>query len=60
VIQIGEAEDFVAVKTPQAKIKRPAFNWLCVAQLNFAARMKAFAMRRADAAKRRKHTGFVQ
>ena len=60
VIQIGEAEDFVAVKTPRAKIKRPAFNWLCVAQLNFAARMKAFAMRRADSAKRRKHTGFVQ
>jgi len=60
VIQIGESKDFVQVKTPLAKPKRPAFNWLYIAQLNIAGRFKAFAVRRHSARKQKKHTGYIQ
>jgi hypothetical protein len=55
VIQIGEA--FTPIETPSAKIKRPAWGWLCVAQLNIAAACKGFALKLH---KRKKHRGFVQ
>ena len=58
VIQIGDK--FTQVETPMANIKRPAFHWLCVAQLNFAGRMKAFGVRQRARKKQRKHTGYIQ
>ena len=60
VIKIGECKDFVQIETPMAKIKRPVFNWLCIAQLNFAGRMKAFGQRLYSARKQKKHRGFIQ
>ena len=57
VIQIGERGDFIQVETPPANIKRPAFDWLCIAQLNIAAACKGFALKLY---KRKKHRGFVR
>jgi len=57
VLQIGEA--FTQVPTPVAKPKRPAFNWLCIAQINLAGRIKAFAVRH-HSARKHKHTGYIQ
>jgi len=58
VIKIGER--FAQVEIPIAKPKRPAFGWLCVAQLNIAGRLKAFAVRRHGARRQKKHTGYIQ
>jgi len=55
VLQVGDA--FTPIETPPAKSKRPAFDWLCVAQLNLAAACKAFALKLH---RRLKHRGFVQ
>jgi len=52
VIKIGE--EFAQGETPQAKIKRPKFNWLYIARLNTAAAFKIFALR---IGKRKKHRG---
>jgi len=57
-LQIGE--DFVQVDTPAAKIKRPAFGWLCMLQLNIAGRFKAFGVKLHAKNKQRKHTGYIQ
>ena len=55
VIKIGDT--FAQVETPPAKLKRPAFDWLCVAQLNVAAACKAFALKLH---RRKKHRGVVK
>jgi len=59
VIKIGE--EFTEVGTPAAKPKRPAWDWLCIAQLNTAAAFKILALRigKLRGAKRKKHRGFV-
>jgi len=54
VIQIGG--EFTQVETPMAKIKRPAFNWLYIAQLNIAAAFKISALK---INKRKKHRGYI-
>ncbi|MCL2446973.1 MAG: hypothetical protein FWD06_09440 [Oscillospiraceae bacterium] len=60
VLQVGEPENFTPVATPAAKIKRPLFGWLCVAQLNIAGRFKAFGVKLHAKNKQRKHTGYIQ
>ena len=60
VLQVGERGDFVAVKTPRARPKPPAFHWLCVAQVNIAARLRAFAQHRLNKRKHKKYIGYIQ